>query len=129
MFVKDYHNKSVGSIGENIALSMYQRQGYHIITHNFRTPIGEIDIIAQHENSFVFIEVKTRIGCTKGKPYEQVQPYKFIRLKQAIHYYCKTNNISIEKNRLAIHVCSVILNQDLTLNKINQYPLTFSDIR
>lgn len=46
--------------GEERAAAYLQGLGYKIIERNFRTRRGEIDIIARHEGSLVFIEVKTR---------------------------------------------------------------------
>lgn len=47
-------------IGEDLAAKFLAGKGYDILCRNFRTEIGEIDIIAQDENNLVFVEVKTR---------------------------------------------------------------------
>ena len=61
---------SVGKFGEDLALIYLKRQGYKIIERNFRIRGGEIDIIAQDNNTLVYIEVKTRTSHAFGLPEE-----------------------------------------------------------
>ena len=49
----------LGAAGEDFAQSWLERQGYTIIERNWRTRTGEIDIIAQKEDTLIFVEVKT----------------------------------------------------------------------
>ncbi len=48
-----------GRIGEEIACDFFKEQGYSIIERNYRSRIGEIDIVAKHREYLVFSEVKT----------------------------------------------------------------------
>ena len=41
-----------------------EKQGYEVIERNFRTSIGEIDIIAFKDDVLVFVEVKTMPNST-----------------------------------------------------------------
>jgi putative endonuclease len=50
----------LGHKGEGLAVDYLKQKGYSIIQRNFKTSLGEIDIIAKHEETLVFIEVKTR---------------------------------------------------------------------
>jgi putative endonuclease len=50
----------LGQEGEQFALAFLRQQGYTIITTNYRTKVGEIDVIAKDGDTIVFIEVKTR---------------------------------------------------------------------
>ena len=54
----EYENN--GKKAENIAAKFLQKAGHKIITRNFRTPEGEIDIISWHDNFIVANEVKQR---------------------------------------------------------------------
>mgnify|MGYP000688821044 CR=1 FL=1 len=54
------NNHILGKIGEKIAVKYLQKQNYEIITTNFYTRKGEIDIIAKQDKEIIFIEVKTR---------------------------------------------------------------------
>ena len=53
-------NIEIGKFGEKIAANHLKRNGYRILENNFRCKFGEIDIIALHRDTMVFVEVKTR---------------------------------------------------------------------
>ena len=53
-------NIETGSQGEDQAASFLVQKGYKIIARNFRTKLGEIDIVALDQKCVVFVEVKTR---------------------------------------------------------------------
>ena len=53
-------NIIVGKLGERIALGFLKRSGYRILETNFRTPFGELDVVARRGGHIVFVEVKTR---------------------------------------------------------------------
>lgn len=65
-------NNEKGRRGEELAAQYLTRQGYRILTQNFRVACGEVDIIAQDRDSLVFVEVKTRTGPCFGSPAEAV---------------------------------------------------------
>ena len=46
---------ALGAWGEDRAVEYLQRQGLKILERNFRTPVGEIDIIACDKRSLIFI--------------------------------------------------------------------------
>lgn len=46
--------------GEDLAAIYLTRKGYEIVCKNFRTKLGEIDLIVQNKDNLVFVEVKTR---------------------------------------------------------------------
>ncbi len=47
-----------GRLGEQRAVDFLTGAGYRVIARNFRTRRGEIDIVAQRDNTLVFVEVK-----------------------------------------------------------------------
>jgi putative endonuclease len=47
-----------GAAGEDRAVRYLEGEGYRILERNFRTPRGEIDIVAQNGERVVFVEVK-----------------------------------------------------------------------
>ncbi len=53
-------NRQVGGAAETLAADFLSRQGYRIVARNYRTRVGEIDLIARHRDRLVFIEVKAR---------------------------------------------------------------------
>lgn len=53
-------------MGEDLACAELRRRGYAILERRYRTRHGEIDIIARHEATIVFVEVKARAGSEFG---------------------------------------------------------------
>lgn len=79
--------KSLGNLGENLALKYLKNNGYQIITRNFSSKFGEIDIIAKEDSTLVFIEVKTRFSQAFGLPEEAITPWKVKKIIKAGEYY------------------------------------------
>jgi putative endonuclease len=73
--------KDTGKLGEKLAGEFLGRNGYDILDTNYRCPEGEIDIIARHQNTLVFIEVRTKTSRLFGTPEESITPLKAARLK------------------------------------------------
>ena len=65
-----------GKRGEELARRFLEEKGYRIITNNYRCPEGEVDIIAQHKDCLVFIEVRSKTGKQFGSPEESVTTAK-----------------------------------------------------
>lgn len=79
----------LGKEGEELALKFLKKKGYKIIHKNYRTPIGEIDIVAKDGNTLVFVEVKTREGMGYGYPFEAVNKRKRQRIANVASLYLK----------------------------------------
>jgi putative endonuclease len=81
--------KTLGSKGEDLAIKFLKKQGYTILKRNYKTPLGEVDIIAREGNTLVFIEVKTRTDLSFGYPFESVNERKKHKLKNLALLYMK----------------------------------------
>ncbi len=66
----------VGTMGEIAAARYLRRKGYQILTTNYHSRFGEIDIIADDRGTVVFVEVKTRVSSTFARPMEYVDYQK-----------------------------------------------------
>jgi len=84
---KNPHNIRVGKWGENIAGEFLESGGYVIIERNYRTPYGELDLIAVKDDQTVIVEVKTRSSTRMGYPEEALTPLKASHLLQAADEY------------------------------------------
>ena len=82
----------LGSDGEDIAAGYLQAKGLKIIYRNYKTPVGEADIVARDGETIVFVEVKTRSNERYGEPFESVTSRKREKLKKIALYYQKHNN-------------------------------------
>jgi putative endonuclease len=111
--------KLVGKIGEEMALSYLKEKGYQLLEKNFYCRWGEIDLIFKKEDKIIFVEVKTRVGDKKGKPYEAVNFYKIKDLKRAINFYLLKKNYF--QHKLSLEIVSVVLNSDLSLKEIKHF--------
>ena len=69
-----------GSEGERAAAKFLERRGYRIVASNYRTRLGEIDLIAEDRGTLVFIEVKTRATDRFGGPADAITPAKQARI-------------------------------------------------
>lgn len=86
-----FETKHIGSIGEQLASDYLAKKGYSLIARNVYSRWGELDIIATYGTTVVFVEVKTRVGTAKGKPYEAVTYRKRQTLMRSAQYFLKTN--------------------------------------
>ena len=68
--------KELGDIGEELARKFLKKKGYRIHETNFRCREGEIDIIAEHKDYLVFVEVRTKTTSSFGSPEESVTSAK-----------------------------------------------------
>lgn len=84
--------RALGRIGEAAAGDFLVRRGYRIIARNFRCPFGELDLIAQHGEAIVFVEVKARTTTDFGEPFDAITPLKQRRLLRLATYYLKGRN-------------------------------------
>jgi putative endonuclease len=90
----DQSSVNKGHEGEEEACKFIAQLGYKIIKRNFKYGrIGEIDIVAEHEDTLVFIEVKGRSNYSFGTPEESVNPRKQAQLKKVASMYYYVNGI------------------------------------
>lgn len=64
-----------GKEGELLVAKYLQKNGYTIITQNYRKRFGEVDIIAQKKDTVAFVEVKWRHNPLVD-PAELISPAK-----------------------------------------------------
>jgi putative endonuclease len=55
-----------GLSAESRAAAYLMAKGYRILAKRFRTPYGEIDLVARKRNLLVFIEVKARASLDEA---------------------------------------------------------------
>ena len=72
--------KNLGDSGERVAAMFLEQRGYRILARNFRTRVGEMDLIAEDADGLAFVEVRTRRGDALGSPEESLTPRKRARL-------------------------------------------------
>ena len=80
---------SLGKQGEELAVKFLRKKGYKIKVCNYKTRLGEIDIIAGDGETLVFVEVKTRESLMYGQPFESVNNHKKKKLAMVAMLYLK----------------------------------------
>lgn len=85
-----YARQALGLEGETRACRALEARGYRILQRRYRTRFGELDIVARHEQTVVFVEVKTRRGSNYGDPAGSVTTEKQRRLvAMAVDYLAR----------------------------------------
>jgi len=89
--------KLFGQAGESAAEEYLRRKGYRILARNLRSPLGELDLVAEDGQVLVFVEVKARRTDAFGGAIHAVHHRKQEKLIQLAAQYLARHRI---KNRL-----------------------------
>ncbi len=74
--------QELGRWGEDLAAQHLEATGARVLSRNWRTRRGELDLVAlEPDGTIVFVEVKTRTGSGFGEPAEAVGRVKAQRLR------------------------------------------------
>ncbi len=84
--MKSFRQK-VGAWGESLAADKLTARGYEIQHRNYRTPYGELDLIASKDGMLLFVEVKARTSGAYGMPEEAITNLKREHILQSIDYF------------------------------------------
>ncbi|NLX65016.1 MAG: YraN family protein [Clostridiaceae bacterium] len=111
------NNRAYGALGEEAAAAYLARQGYIIISRNFRVGrMGEIDIIAKDGETLCFIEVKSRSGYNFGTPAQAVSSQKQAAITRIAQVYMQNNRYSDIPVRFDI--VELLMDRDGNINDI-----------
>ncbi len=80
-----------GQQAEERARRYLGKQGLKLITRNYRSPYGEIDLIMRERETLVFIEVRYRRNPAFGLPAETVDWRKQNKLRATAEHYLLSN--------------------------------------
>lgn len=82
-----------GRRGEAAAAKYYLDRGCRLLAHNFRTRMGELDLVLCEGETVVICEVKTRTPGSFGTPGEAVNAAKQKRLILAAKRFLQQNGL------------------------------------
>lgn len=77
----------MGAWGEALAAEYLRKKRYQILEANFRTRIGEIDLIASNRQYLVFVEVKLRKNADFAMAREFVDHRKQGKIRSTAQLY------------------------------------------
>lgn len=96
-------NKAKGNFIENHAAAYLMRQGYEILARNYSYRGGELDIVAQDNDTTVFVEVKSVWNNAQGNPAARVNFQKQKKIwKTACHFLCTQIHNLDKKSRFDV---------------------------
>ncbi len=99
-------NREIGSIGEKIAEKYLLSIGAKILERNYTIRGGEIDLIAEIDETIIFVEVKLRRSEQFGSIYESITRSKQRFLSRAASVYLQTHHLTDRFARFdAILIC------------------------
>lgn len=96
------HNRSMGLAGEEIASRYLRKRGYRILERNYRSPFGELDIIAARAGELVFCEVKARTMGDVEEALTAVDARRRERMARAASYYLSRENPGFSRCRFDV---------------------------
>jgi len=79
----------IGNYGERVAAAFVRRQGYRVLTRNYASEHGEIDLVCRDKDTLVFVEVRSRSGEHFGRPAESIDERKRDALRATAWDYLK----------------------------------------
>ena len=94
--------QNLGIMGEETACKYLADQGYRILHRNYRTPVGELDIIAMENNILVFVEVRTKASNAYGLPEESITFKKKKKLRELAFFYLSQISYYVKEWRIDV---------------------------
>ena len=116
--------KELGRIAEDHAARYLRSKGYRLLERNYRTPRGEVDIIAEHRDALVFVEVKSRTSTEDFDPRDSVTPGKQHHIMLAAAAYLRKGD-----RVTRFDVVEVFLTPDGKVERINVIEGAFQSSR
>ena len=102
-----HQKQKFGEAGEAIIARHLKQKGYRIIERNYRTKIGEIDIIAKDKDTIVFVEVKSRRSWQFGNPKAAVTFQKQRKISMVALQYLKATRRSNASARFDVAAVTI----------------------
>lgn len=104
---------NAGLRAEEAVAAYLDKKGFRVLKRNVRYPFGELDIVAEHERTLVFVEVKYRQKLSYGSPFEAVSLSKQRKIILAAKAYLQEHHASMPACRFDVVSLSGDLNDPL----------------
>jgi len=113
----------MGAWGEELAAAYLRKKEYIILECDWHSGHRDIDIIAQHHETIVFVEVKTRCNADLVEPESAVNYTKQHHLQQSINHYIKLHHLSNPVRFDVITIVGTPEDSDPVINHIEDFTL------
>lgn len=97
---------NIGRKGEDIASNYLLNLGFVILTKNYHSRYGEIDIICQNIDYTIFVEVKSKLHNSISELSYRVNYSKKVKMLKTIDHYLSNHKLA---NQPRIDVIEVII--------------------
>jgi putative endonuclease len=92
----------LGRIGERAAEAAYVRRGYRVVARNWRSHVGELDLVFARGALVVICEVKTRRSRIFGEPWQAVDARKQAKLRNVAQAFLIASGLRPEVVRFDV---------------------------
>lgn len=82
----------IGRRAEDAVAKQMRKQGYEILSQNWRTPVCEIDIVARKNKIVYFVEVKFRANSMQGDGLDYITSRKLSQMRFAARIWLQQND-------------------------------------
>ena len=94
-----------GPLAERYAANYLRKKKYQLLDVNYRTRLGEIDLIFKKKNYIVFVEVKARNENSFASPKEYVDTEKQRKIIAASQQYIAYKKCKLQPRYDVVEVC------------------------
>ncbi len=101
----------LGHKAEEYTADILRSKGYSILTRNYTTKTGEVDIVAFKDGCVVFVEVRSRTGENGPEPHETVNFAKQKKIISAARAYRKKHIKTRDDLSFRFDVAGIRFNQ------------------
>ena len=90
---RDLAKRARGAWGERKVAQWYVDSGYVVLSQNWRTKSGELDLVLRKDDQIVFCEVKARSSSRFGSAVEAVDRRKQQRIRALAVQWLQAHNL------------------------------------
>jgi putative endonuclease len=107
-------NKDLGKQGELLALSIYQKKGYRLLSQNETYRNSELDLVLEKNNEILFVEVKTVLAENREgvRPEDNFGKQKQKAFRRGIELYLVKHKVKYENIRIDLACIYYHSNED-----------------
>lgn len=116
------NTRLLGAYGEYCAARYLRENGYNILSGNYSSDTGEIDIVAIKDNVLSFVEVKTRTLGAMLPPSSAVDYKKQENIRNTAASYISKCKF---ENEYTFDIVEVIVSNDKNVESINHIKNAF----
>ena len=85
--------QELGALGERHAARLLRGKGYRLLEANYRTPRGELDLIARDGDTLIFVEIRTRTSEDTLTPLSSVDERKQQHIVRTARAYLRARRL------------------------------------